>query len=322
MQSVNLVVSCTHRKKTPVPAPLQARALRSMSLPDRLYEWIERRNTYAAREHQAVDLYAGDHWQVAQSVVHVASDVGLDVNLFVCSAGYGLIRASTPIKPYSFTFTTRHVDAAVSSDNTNNKFSMLWWSGLCTHSPLSAPTRGVAGLAADQPDVPIIIVASESYVSAMAEDLAEAWANLKSRDLLSVLSSGMSTKRTSDLNSCILPTDARFEAVVGGTRAALNVRIARLIFQNLEKGQRPSYSNMRTTIDKIYSELPPLRNISRRKLSDEEIMVFIKKERQYDLSVSKSRLLWKLRSEGAACEQTRFSEIFYRDFRGDRDGSS
>lgn len=321
MQPVNLIVSCTHRKKAVVPAPLCARTLRSTSLLDRLDEWIERRETHVAEERRASDLYAGDHWQVAQSVARVAGDVGLDVRLWVCSAGYGLIRASTPVKPYSYTFAARHADsvAPLVTRDANGSSPSMWWSGLCARPASKAPARGIAGLAADEPGVPVVVVASEPYVTAMAEDLVEALAALRSQDLLSIVSSGTDAKRVPELASCLLPADARFEAIVGGTRAALNVRIARLMFQHAD-GQVLSRTHLGATLERLSSTLPPLRRFTRRRLSDDDVRAFIEEARQSDPSVSKTHLLRKLRAGDAACEQARFSDIFNQEPGRDGDG--
>ena len=322
MQPVNLIVSCTHRKKAVVPAPLRARTLRSTSLLDRLDEWIERRETHVAEERRASDLYAGDHWQVAQSIARVAGDVGLDVRLWVCSAGFGLIRASTPVKPYSFTFAARHADSVfpLATRDANGSSPSMWWSGLCARPASNAPARGIAGLAADEPGVPVVVVASEPYVIAMAEDLVEALAALR-EDLLSILSSGTDAKRVPELASCLLPADARFEAIVGGTRAALNVRIARLMFQHMADGQVSSRTHLGATLERLSSTLPPLRRFTRRRLSDDDVRAFIEEARRSDPSASKTRLLRKLRAGGTACEQARFSDIFNQEPGGDGDGS-
>lgn len=312
MQPVNLIVSCTNRKKAVPPTELRARTLRAKSLPKRLDEWARRRATHDVEDRPAADLYAGDHWQVAQAIPREAAKSGRDVRLWVCSAGYGLLRASDPIKPYSITFAARHLDSVMplATAETHRSATSRWWSGLCERSASNGGPRSVADLAAGEPDVPIIVVASESYLRAMVHDLVEAIAVLESEDLLSILSGGADAKRLPQLAAYLLSANARFEAVVGGIRAALNVRIARLVLRHLNEVDAPTRPHLQATLRRLSSELPPLRRFDRRRLSDEEVRTFMEEERRVDPAASKTRLLRKLRAEGCACEQARFSRIF------------
>jgi len=323
MQPVNLIVSCTNRKRAVVPRALRARTLRAKSLPKRLDEWARRRATHDVEVCPAADLYAGDHWQVAQTIPREAVESGREVRLWVCSAGYGLIRASDPVKPYSVTFAARHPDSIMrlATGEANRSAASMWWSGLCERSGSNGGPRSIADLATREPDVPIIVVASEPYVRAMAPDLVEAIAALESEDLLSVLSGGADAKRSPQLAAYLLSADARFEAVVGGIRAALNARIARLVFQHLNDGDTPTRPHLEATLRQLCSELPPLRRFDRRRLSDNEVREFIEEERRADPVISKTRLLRKLRAGGSACEQDRFSEIFSQALKEAGDGT-
>lgn len=322
MQPINLIVSCTSRKRATAPQALRARTLKAKSLSKRLDEWVSRRANHVVEQHPAADVYAGDHWHVARAIPRVAADGGFDVRLWVCSAGYGLIRASDRIKPYSITFSPRHPDSVVPVGMRDDVGSATpgWWSGLSKHAVTDGP-RNIASLASREPDVPIVIVASAPYVRAMMHDLAAAAAVLGSRDLLSILSVGADATREPELTAYLLSVDVRFETLVGGTRAALNARIARLVFQHLGVGEMPSRPHLEATLQKLSSSLAPLRRFDRQKLSDEEVRQFIEEERRIDPSASKTRLLRGLRGRGSACEQARFSEIYSQTTEGGDDAS-
>lgn len=312
MKPVNVIVSCTNRKKAVAPRALCARTLRAKSLSKRLDEWVSRRATHGVEDRPAADLYAGDHWQVAQAIPREAAETGLDVRLWVCSAGYGLIRVSDHVKPYSVTFNPRHPDSVMppATGLTDGAVTAMWWSGLCERSASKGAPRSIADLAARESDVPIIVVASAPYVRAMVDDLVKASATLGTGDLLSVLSAGADAERSLQLSPSLLSANARFEAIVGGTRAALNARIARLVFRHLTEGETPTRPHLEAILRQISSGLPVLRRFNRRRLSDDEVRKFIEEERRTEPAVSKTPLLRKLRSKGAACEQARFSEIF------------
>lgn len=319
MQPVNLIVSCTSRKRVTAPQALSARTLKAKSVSKRLDEWVNRRTNHVVERHPAADLYAGDHWHVALAIPRVAVDV-FDVRLWVCSAGYGLIRASDPIKPYSMTFSPRQPDSVIPSAmrDEDRSATTTWWSRLSEHAVSDGP-RNIANLASREREIPIVVVASVPYIRAMMHDLAAAAVALASRDLLSVLSAGADAMRAPELSAHLLSADARFEALVGGTRAALNARIARLVFQHLREGEMPTRPHLEATLQQLSSGLPPLRRFDRRKLSDEEVRQFIEEERRMDPAASKTRLLRRLRGRGSACEQARFSEIFREAHEGGHD---
>ncbi len=312
MQQVNLIVNCTNRKKAVVPEELRLRSLGSEPLSRRLEQWLHRLTTHGVPSRRATDLYAGDHWQVARSIPREGAEGYLDVRLWICSAGYGLIRESDMLKPYSATFTPGYPDSVTTSSSgaTNGIVAGEWWSGLCAHRATREAPRTITELAAHERRVPMVLVASQPYILAMISDVLEAIDALASQDLFSILSIGARSKRLTRLEARLLPADARFEAVVGGTRAALNVRIARFLFRRLASGTVPSTALLASVLARLSAELPPLRAFDRRRLSDKQVRRFIDKEKQADPSVSKTRLLKRLRASGAACEQARFSEIF------------
>jgi hypothetical protein len=144
----------------------------------------------------------------------------------------------------------------------------------------------------------------------MTEDLVRAAGTLASEDILSILSIGANAKGLPELNAHLLPGDARFEAVVGGTRAALNARVARFLVQHFDTGALPSVGHLAATLGKLATGLPPLQRFDRRKLSDKEIRKYISKALKITPEKSKTRLLRQLRDSGSACEQSRFSIIY------------
>jgi hypothetical protein len=218
------------------------------------------------------------------------------------------------LKPYSATFAPRHPDsvAASATEEANGSALRDWWAGLSARSTTNGVAHSIGEMAAYEPQVPVILVASEPYLLAMAADLLHAVEALASDDLLSIVSIGAASSQQGILQAHLLPADARFEAVVGGTRAALNVRVARLLFRELPSGSLPSRKFLASKLAVLSADLPPLRQFNRRRLSDAEVLRFIDRERRAEPKVTKTQLLRRLRSSGAACEQVRFSEIFRR----------
>ena len=157
-------------------------------------EWSSRLERCTAEPVPARRLYAGDHWSVVQSLEDVAAASKLDPAIWVCSAGYGLIGIDTNIKPYSATFSSRHLDTVCRwnrhSDSGPNDGRSWWecqqaWSG-----PEPSMPRSIAEIAALDSRSPVLIVASRGYMRAIVGDVQRATRLLTDPDLLSIISTG------------------------------------------------------------------------------------------------------------------------------------
>src|SRR5262249_1348898 len=154
---------------------------------------------------------------------------GLNAEIWVCSAGYGFVRATSRLKPYAATFSPAHRDGIqVRSDRgANGSSGRQWWAQLASwQGPEAGVPRRIADLARATPFVPILVAASPVYLAAMEEDLNEAMNSLASKGLLSIFSAGANSSGCLATN--LVPCDARLQGCLGGARLSLNVRSLRL----------------------------------------------------------------------------------------------
>jgi hypothetical protein len=107
------------------------------------------------------------------------------------------------------------------------------------------------------------------------------------------------------LTGLIVPADARLQSVVGGTRQALNARIAARL---LRAGITSRADGTRHMADLLAGQ-PPVARYERKKLSDEEVIAMITDRLDRGHVVSASRMLREFRDAGYACEQRRFAEL-------------
>src|SRR5438552_12049981 len=109
-KAVNIVVTCTSRKKQ-VPLPrLRMRSVREAGLEARAQNWIERLNVNRTTKTAASELYCGEYWSVVRSLPMLAREDGIAVKIWICSAGYGLISFESQICSYSATFSQYEAD--------------------------------------------------------------------------------------------------------------------------------------------------------------------------------------------------------------------
>lgn len=300
---VRVVVTCTHRKRLPVPDALRLRHVTGVRQATRLRAWTERLGANPAETLPARELYAGEHWDVARRLT--ATTAPTRVELWVCSAGYGLIPATSAIRPYSATFTPGHADSI--PDGAEG--ASAWWEALCDWGGLAPGPRSIADLVANDSSSRILLCLSATYLRACADDIARVAERTTRPGQLSIISAG--TKITNELEDCLLPADARLQGAVGGTRQALNVRIA----EHLLAAGTIGHDEMAETLAKLLIDQPPLPIYNRRPASDTEVRAFIRGRLKTDPGASHTRLLRDFRDEGRACEQGRFAALFRAETR-------
>lgn len=307
---VNIVVTCTSRKRL---RPARALCLRSVRLSNgqrRAELWIERLRTKESAISVAGDLYCGEHWTVVRSLPEEAKKVGIQARLWICSAGYGLISPDSLIKSYSATFAAGDLDAVAKMGTATERRSAVqqWWASLCRwRGPGPENIRTILGIAQECPNSPLVVVGSPGYVQAVGADLTRAAKAMSKGDLLMIVSAG--SRRHDALGEHFLPCDARLQSVLGGTRASLNARIVKRLLGRAGRMEL-TLPKARQYLSSLLRKQPSVSGSARIPMADSELRQFIRAQLQKCGSESHSRLLRRLRDSGRACEQARFAALF------------
>lgn len=296
---LHIVVTCANRKRVAVPAALHLRRTPGKRTSQRAVHWIERIATTHTETVRAGELYAGEHWDIARQLPAAASGF-VHPMLWVASAGWGLIPADAPIRPYSATFSPRHLDSVA----TDRAGTQTWWDALATwQGPAGGTARSLTALVAEHPGDRVLLVLSQPYLSACSADLHDALKRAQEGQV-SVIAAGATCN--ADLADVLLPADARLQHDVGGTRGSLNVRIAKhLLLAGLS-----DHTAMSEHLRNQLASAPTLISYGRQRLSNEDVLAFIRPRLVADPTLSHTRLLRALRDAGLACEQARFAGLF------------
>jgi hypothetical protein len=267
--------------------------------------WVERlaaeQATPAVR---ALDLYAGEHWRVAASLPSLA--IGVETHLWACSAGYGLISADAMVRPYAATLSPGHADS-VSGGRTG---VAVWWHNMAKwKGPEPGRPRKITDLVESDRDATFVLALSAPYFQACGTDIEAAAVAVADPDRFMIVSSG--TRPVGPLGQLLLPADARLREHLGGTRQVLNVRIA----ADLLRRQLMSRTIAVDYLVGLLEAQLELRRYDRKKLSDDEVMSWIRDAQDELPGASASRMLRVFRDRGYACEQHRFGEL-HRKFSG------
>jgi hypothetical protein len=144
------------------------------------------------------------------------------------------------------------------------------------------------------------------YLRAIAEDLRAAAAAVP-LDRLAVISAGAGS--VPGLDSYLLPADARLQASVSGSRAALNARLARLALDSVGRGDF-SRRRLYRHFARLKSALPAVTPAGRTPVSDEQVRRFIRAAMNDQPRPRATPLLQRFRQSGRACEHSRFTALY------------
>jgi hypothetical protein len=289
---VRIVVSCTDRKRVAPAADLRLRAYDG-DLDARAEAWLTRLALPASPRVAAAELYQGEHWQVCADLPAVCAATQQAVELWIVSAGYGLLAADAAVEGYGATFALRAEDSVSRlAARRAGEENARWWQHLATRPRADGAPTDLAALAEQEPDVPLLVALSAGYARALRDSL--------------LLVSGTSDPA---LRPLLVPSDARFQSLLGGTLLSLNARVARHVVRRSPEHRWRGEAVRALLADELASQ-PERVAHDRLAMTDDEVREFIRLAMAEARTTSKSRLLRELRDGSRACEQARFGRLF------------
>lgn len=313
MHHLHIVATCTDRKRGTIADELRLRALPAGDPGVRASAWWRRLDGAAPLARvQASHVYVGESWRQAQALATQVGKAGWRVDLWVTSAGYGLLSERTPITPYSCTFAEGSPDQVALGQpaGLRLRYNQDWWSTLAElrarHEP--APTS-LAALAARDPKATMLVLASPDYVRALHGDLAAAAERLRRPEQLSIVTSGAGW-RDDPLGNNVLSVDDRTRSVLGGTMQGLHARAALELLGDLSARHEPfTAALLRDKYVAMVGDTPRPEKPLRTPMTDAEVVAFLEAELAKNPKAGWTLLLRTLRGSGRACEQKRFRRL-------------
>jgi hypothetical protein len=298
-KNVLILTNCTGRKRTGSQAITLPPASRRDSLPSIAESW--RRSTrLAPRTRTAAETYVGRSFAEAR---HISAN--LEAELFVLSAGLGIVAADELVPHYDLTV----VDGSNSVRPLLSSLGMKasdWWAALLA---AFGNQRSVRSLVETHPHCQVLVALPSSYLEMVAEDLEE----LSDSELkrVRIFSSSKGRSVVSDrVRNVVLPYDDRLEgSEFPGTRNDFAQRALRHFTETLG-AHRLSLQNAEHAVLTALAAMTPRQIPVRARKTDEEIMKLLTlKWGKFD--GSSTRLLRYLRDDAlVACEQSRFRNLW------------
>lgn len=287
---IRLIVACTDRKS--VNPAAQMRAIQAQDVSARARAWTRLLHAHEATT-PALDLYQGDHWAVARSIDRA--------ELWVASAGYGLVQVTTPMVSYSATFAPGHADT-VTTQTDRRKLSegrQAWWSALRSQAEL----RTIKELSDD--GATTVVAASAPYLDALTPELLE----VERAGRRVILATASAIPRP--IAHLRPPATGQLRTALGGSMQSVNIRLAKHLIERFDP-ETLSLASATAEVQNLLDRATPLERFDRSQVTDEWLIEFIAHRRDRDPKASHSRLLRDLRDGGHACEQSRFRRLFER----------
>ena len=296
-------------KSAHVPNLLRTQNLPQGALSRRCAAWQSRLEAWNGERRKAIDLYCGGRWSVVRRIANGNNGRLKEIDCWVVSAGYGLIRASTQIAPYSATFSPGDADSVsrfrgqlVPTENVE------WWEALSSWRPsgMHGP-RSLRDAFRRWPTNVHLFVLSPVYLDAISKDLVAARAELRNPEKLVIISEGK--KRHGELNGSVITAPAALQSVLGGALVSLSARLASEVLCRLPV-DRLRCEEVRRFVSRLLRRAKPKRIPQRLRRSDIQVSGFIRRSSNSDFAGSYTRLLQAYRDAGYACEMRRFKNLY------------
>jgi hypothetical protein len=292
-----ILVPCSSRKSALPGRDAQAISLLRDSQKRVETAWL-RTLTDLRPTHRASDLYQGRGFRVA---LKLAAEC--DADLYIVSAGLGLVRAGLSIPAYGLTLSGTGPENIAT--RIEGRFDpSAWWRAI-GRGPFSTPLDAIF-----KPRCKGVIIASLShtYASLVGSALAQIPQNHLAR--LRIVGSGLRTVLPEALQPYFMPYDDRLAEYAPGARVDLAqralVHFVRECLPELPDGDAAAHAKWVAT---ALGQMTAPATLVRRRSTDAAVLEVIRQH--LDSRIGVARLLRLLRDqEGMACEQARFARLY------------
>ncbi|MGR6751297.1 hypothetical protein [Aeromonas sp. s7(2024)] len=309
MPHINLITTCSNSKgKSNSTLRLDGIKHKYDNLHELALSWsnLITENMQNNQPTDAINLYKGSHWTNA-----LKAKKHEFVDLWVISAGLGLINANDSTINYQATFTPNCDDSIPTYGMTSKESSRVWWSHLCKIKNNYSRCKSIAHLMQSKHDELFIIAGSNIYINAILDDLIQGAKFLSNpqKQLVIITSSTESFSEKKIIKDCFLSSSKLMLPWLKCNATSLNICLANK-FIELLKEQNFDYCSTKNSINQMHNTIPAIVKSDKIKCTDEYLRIYISTELQSNSNLSATKCLIKLRSSGRCAEERRFRKVF------------
>lgn len=289
-----VITTCTNRKRQEPAERLCARTLARGEPAEVAQRWFARLSASDDPHIPARDLYCGRSFREAERAA-----AAVDGDLFVISAGLGLISASTKSPAYNLTISTASPDCVLPLIGGD---AATWWAQVSTRSSFATEFVDQEGL--------ILAALPRPYLEMVAKDWARWPAGRLAR--LRLFCKELPDNLPGGLRRTWMPYDDRLDQVGrgrAGTQADFAQRALRHFADHIAAAGEGAAGHARLVAEALAGHQAPERP-DRERMTDRALVDLI--TREWDAVGGRSgAMLARLRRElNVACEQSRFKDLF------------
>lgn len=310
MGNINLITTCTNGKHYGSGKVLSLSQFTSGRTPSNvlvnswcnaLNEAIDQSETVCVK-----DLYKGGHWATAKSILDL-----YHVDLWVISAGLGLLHHKDNVVPYKATFAIGYNESIplYSQEYGGKTFHRTWWKNITERSFFKSkhPASIVDLMKKNKKDY-FIICGSPDYINAIELDVINGLEYLvdASKQLLIITSNKINDR----LAAYFFKTNQNMAMWLKCNMLMLNVSVAKYIVKEFTSRQLVDLKKLSLSLSDELKELPGREVKKGIRHSPEEVKSFILKIMQQKPGVSATHALREFRDSGNSFEEKRFRAEF------------
>jgi hypothetical protein len=244
----------------------------------------------------ACELYGGRGFGLSREAASRAS-----AELYVISAGLGLVRSDRVVPSYGVTVSDRG-DQAIARRVIGRFDPASWWKAVSCgvySENLASVARRHRGL--------LLVALTTPYAAMIGGELAALPAEARAR--MRLFGHGIAAVLPKPLAGSVMPYDARLDAAVPGTRTDFAQRALRHFCQHVPLDGSVDASRGAEEVGKLIASYEAPTAPVRPRRSDEEMVALITGHLHHTTGIG--RILRLVRdSDGLACEQARFSRLY------------
>jgi len=295
---INIISSCTSSKKY-LPSDLLklANIDDNLLLEDASELWIKNININESPQYKASQLYKGGVWKVTLDIKDILS-TKLKTDLYIASAGYGLIHSDKKIYSYDCTFSSGDSNSISKFNNPQDDPSnILWWDNINTFASDSFPL-----------DSYFFIILPHDYLVASQNFIQEI---IYRYDKKVFIFTANQKPIPNFMEQHVIKFDSRFNSFQTGVMINILQRAVFWLSKEIVMKNIPLvHKDLQTHIDMKLTQYKAFTMPVRKQLTDEEIYKKIRLMILYNNISSATQGLKYFRQLGFACEQKRFGKLF------------
>ena len=234
-------------------------------------EWLKRLNNCNLAKYPAIKLYKGSHWKETRACMKTAQDKGFCPELWILSAGWGLVHPDDKICSYSATFSNGK--NSVQNLPWPEEFSIkdrsrFWWESLVQVKKEHFQLSQIPSRYKNSGKLCMLFILSKEYYQAVEPEIIK----LISKGIeVIIISAGLYSEIGSAspvVKDHILPFNDKFKQIckyLNHTNTSLNARLANWIIKEHCKDMVKGLPLLFKVIKKVEQSLPEIKRKNIRK---------------------------------------------------------